>query len=276
MQTIIILDFGSQVTQLIARRIRESGVYCEIHPYTIQQDTLLSLQPKGIILSGGPSSVYADDAPIPYFDLFAFAEQNSIPVLGICYGLQLTAFMNGGSVNRSSKREFGRAELHINTIDPLFEGITDHSIVWMSHGDSLTSLPDGFEIIAHTENAPICAIRNIHRNIRGVQFHPEVHHTDDGKIMLSNFVHRICGCDAEWSADNVIESKLKSIKEKVGSGGVICALSGGVDSTVAAVLLHKAIGDQLHCIHVDSGLMRNNESNTLKDLFAKHFSISLN
>lgn len=183
--------------------------------------------------------------------------------------------MNGGSVNRSSKREFGRAELHINTIDPLFEGITDHSIVWMSHGDSLTSLPDGFEIIAHTENAPICAIRNIHRNIRGVQFHPEVHHTDDGKIMLSNFVHKICGCDAEWSADNVIESKLKSIKEKVGSGGVICALSGGVDSTVAAVLLHKAIGDQLHCIHVDSGLMRNNESNTLKDLFAKHFSMSI-
>lgn len=145
----------------------------------------------------------------------------------------------------------------------------------MSHGDSLTSLPDGFEIIAHTENAPICAIRNIHRNIRGVQFHPEVHHTDDGKIMLSNFVHKICGCDAEWSADNVIESKLKSIKEKVGSGGVICALSGGVDSTVAAVLLHKAIGDQLHCIHVDSGLMRNNESNTLKDLFAKHFSMSI-
>ena len=145
----------------------------------------------------------------------------------------------------------------------------------MSHGDSLTSLPEGFEIIAHTENAPICAIRNIHRNIRGVQFHPEVHHTDDGKIMLSNFVHKICGCDAEWSADNVIESKLKSIKEKVGSGGVICALSGGVDSTVAAVLLHKAIGDQLHCIHVDSGLMRNNESNTLKDLFAKHFSMSI-
>ena len=275
MQTIIILDFGSQVTQLIARRIRESGVYCEIHPYTIQQDTLFSLQPKGIILSGGPSSVYADDAPIPHFDLFTFAEQNSIPVLGICYGLQLTAFMNGGSVNRSSKREFGRAELHISTIDPLFEGITDHSIVWMSHGDSLTSLPEGFEIIAHTENAPICAIRNIHRNIRGVQFHPEVHHTDDGKIMLSNFVHKICGCDAEWSADNVIESKLKSIKEKVGSGGVICALSGGVDSTVAAVLLHKAIGDQLHCIHVDSGLMRNNESNTLKDLFAKHFSMSI-
>lgn len=275
MQTIIILDFGSQVTQLIARRIRESGVYCEIHPYTIQQDTLLSLQPKGIILSGGPSSVYADDAPIPHFDLFTFAEQNSIPVLGICYGLQLTAFMNGGGVNRSSKREFGRAELHITISDLLFEGITDHSIVWMSHGDSLTSLPDGFEIIAHTENAPISAIRNIHRNIRGVQFHPEVHHTDDGKIMLSNFVHKICGCDAEWSADNVIESKLTSIKEKVGSGGVICALSGGVDSTVAAVLLHKAIGDQLHCIHVDSGLMRNNESNTLKDLFAKHFSMSI-
>lgn len=275
MQTILILDFGSQFTQLIARRVREAGVYCEIHPYTISQERLQALNPKGIILSGGPSSVYEDDAPIPAFNIFAFAEQYSIPVLGICYGLQLTAFMNGGSVNRSAKREFGRAELTIDCPDPLFEGLHEHSLVWMSHGDSLTSLPIGFEIIAHTDNAPICAIRNVHSNIRGVQFHPEVHHTDDGKIILSNFVHHICGCGSHWSPDNVIESKLQAIREQVGSGGVICALSGGVDSTVAAVLLQKALGNQLHCIHVDSGLMRNNESETLKTLFAEHFSMSI-
>ena len=275
MQTIIILDFGSQVTQLIARRIREAGVYCEIHPFSISMEKLKELNPKGIILSGGPSSVYADDAPIPHFDVFAFSEQNKIPVLGICYGLQLTAFMNGGSVNKSAKREFGRAELRIDKDDALFSGINPHSIVWMSHGDSLTELPYEFEIIAHTENAPICAIRNLQRNIRGVQFHPEVHHTADGALILGNFVHTICGCDANWSPENVIESKIEAIKKQVGNGGVICGLSGGVDSTVAAVLLHKAIGDQLHCIHVDSGLMRSGESAQLEHLFKQHFSLSI-
>lgn len=275
MQTIIILDFGSQVTQLIARRVRESGVYCEIHPFNISQEKLHSLSPKGIILSGGPASVYAEGAPHPRFNIFDFAVKHSIPMLGICYGLQLTAHQNGGEVNKSAKREFGRAELIIDRDDELFAGIGEHSVVWMSHGDSLTKLPDGFEVIAHTDNAPICAIRNLSKNIRGVQFHPEVHHSVDGKIMLENFVKKICGCTGDWSAEGFIEAKIEAIRRQVGTGGVICALSGGVDSTVAAVLLHKAIGDQLHCIHVDSGLMRTDESNTLATLFAQHFSMSI-
>ena len=275
MQTILILDFGSQVTQLIARRIREAGVYCEIHPFSITKEKLEALNPKGIVLSGGPSSVYADGAPIPSFDIFAHAEQYGMPILGICYGLQLTAFMNGGNVNKSAKREFGRAELRIDKEDALFKGIDAHSIVWMSHGDSLTALPDGFEIMAHTDNAPICAIRNLQRNIRGVQFHPEVHHTRDGVKMLSNFVHDICGCSSDWNPENLIESKIEAIRKQVGNGGVICGLSGGVDSTVVAVLLHKAIGDQLHCIHVDSGLMRLDESKKLETLFRQNFSMSI-
>ncbi len=275
MQSILILDFGSQVTQLIARRIRESGVYCEIHPFSISKEKLESINPKGIVLSGGPSSVYAEGAPIPTFNIFAHAEEKSIPILGICYGLQLTAFMNGGSVDKSAKREFGRAELRIDKDDALFKGIDAHSIVWMSHGDSLTALPDGFEIIAHTDNAPICVIRNEKRNIRGVQFHPEVHHSKDGEKMLSNFVHDICGCSSDWSPENLIESKIESIRKQVGSGGVICGLSGGVDSTVVAVLLHKAIGNQLHCIHVDSGLMRLDESKKLETLFRQNFDMSI-
>ena len=275
MHSILILDFGSQVTQLIARRIRESGVYCEIHPFSISKEKLESFNPKGIVLSGGPSSVYTESAPIPSFDVFAHAEEKGIPILGICYGLQLTAFMNGGSVNTSAKREFGRAELHIDKDDALFKDIDAHSIVWMSHGDSLTALPDGFEIIAHTDNAPICVIRNEKRNIRGVQFHPEVHHTKDGEKMLSNFVHDICGCSSDWSPENLIESKIEAIRKQVGSGGVICGLSGGVDSTVVAVLLHRAIGDQLHCIHVDSGLMRLDESKKLEALFRKNFDMSI-
>ena len=275
MQTILILDFGSQVTQLIARRIREAGVYCEIHPFSITKEKLISLNPKGIVLSGGPSSVYAEGAPIPSFDVFSHAEQNEIPILGICYGLQLTAFMNGGNVDKSAKREFGRAELRIDKEDALFKGIDAHSIVWMSHGDSLTAMPDGFEIIAHTDNAPICAIRNLARNIRGVQFHPEVHHTQDGATMLSNFVHDICGCSSDWNPENLIESKIEAIRKQVGDGSVICGLSGGVDSTVVAVLLHKAIGKQLHCIHVDSGLMRLDESKKLEALFKKNFSMSI-
>jgi len=269
MHSILILDFGSQVTQLIARRIRESGVYCEIHPFSISKEKLESINPKGIVLSGGPSSVYAEGAPIPSFDIFAHAEEKGIPILGICYGLQLTAFMNGGSVDKSAKREFGRAELRIDKNDALFKGIDAHSIVWMSHGDSLTALPDGFEIIAHTDNAPICVIRNEKRNIRGVQFHPEVHHSKDGEKMLSNFVHDICGCPSDWSPENLIESKIDAIRKQVGSGGVICGLSGGVDSTVVAVLLHRAIGDQLHCIHVDSGLMRLDESKKTRSIVSQ-------
>ncbi len=274
-ERIIILDFGSQVTQLIARRVRESGVYAEIHPFNISAEKLAALAPKGIILSGSHASVYAGGSPKPVFNVFEFALSKNIPLLGICYGLQLTAFQNGGEVKNSPKREFGRAHVIIDNNEDLFAGVSPEMVVWMSHGDSLTKIPDGFEIIAHTENAPICAIRNLERRIWGVQFHPEVHHTEEGKKILSNFVKNICGCIGDWSATAFIESQLEEIRAKVGTGGVICALSGGVDSTVAAVLLHKAIGDQLHCIHVDSGLMRSNESSTIERLFREHFSMSI-
>lgn len=270
-ERIIILDFGSQVTQLIARRVRESGVYAEIHPFTITEAKLRELAPKGIILSGGPASVYAPNAPHSTPAVFSLG----IPVLGICYGLQLIAYQLGGEVNKAARREYGRAELQVTKEDALFKGMSEHSIVWMSHGDSLTALPSDFEAIASTDNAPICAVRNLQDSIWGVQFHPEVHHTAEGKKILENFVKIICGCAGGWDAEHFIESQIAEIREKAGNGGVICALSGGVDSTVAAVLLHKAIGDRLHCIHVDSGLMRTNESTTIERLFREHFSMTI-
>ncbi len=271
MEKIIILDFGSQYTQIIARKVREIGVYAEIFPYSISESEFKDLNPKGLILSGGPSSVYAEGAPHPSFDVFA----QGIPVLGICYGLQLIAYKMDGAVDKAAKREFGRAQLIVDKNDPLFAGISENSTVWMSHGDSLTKMPSGFSTIAKTDNAPICAISAPEKRIWGVQFHPEVHHSSEGKKVLENFVRGICGCTEEWNAHHFIESATAKIKEMVGSDEVICALSGGVDSTVLAVLLHKAIGDKLHCIHIDTGLMRLNESQKLMDLFAKNFDMSI-
>ncbi|MFM8569612.1 MAG: glutamine-hydrolyzing GMP synthase [Candidatus Kapaibacterium sp.] len=233
-QRIIILDFGSQFTQLIARRIREIGVYAEIHPYTISMDALRALDPQGIVLSGGPSSVYADGAPHSSSEVFTLG----VPVLGICYGLQLIAYQLGGEVNRSAKREFGRAHLHISDHTDLFAQIPEQTQVWMSHGDSLTKIPDGFEVIAGTENAPICAVRRASDRIWGIQFHPEVFHSTDGTAILRNFVVGICGCATDWNAGSFIERSIREIQERVGTETVICALSGGVDSTVAAVLMH--------------------------------------
>lgn len=270
-ERIVILDFGSQVTQLIARRIREIGVYAGIHPFNISEEKLRALAPKGIILSGGPASVYAEGAPRSVTAVFDIG----VPILGICYGLQLIAHQCGGKVGKAAKREFGRAELEVIKPDILFDGISPNSTVWMSHGDSLIELPPDFEIIARTENAPICAVRNARGSIRGVQFHPEVHHTAEGKKILENFVKNICGCAGGWDAEHFIEAQIREIRQKTGEGGVICALSGGVDSTVAAVLLHKAIGERLHCIHVDSGLMRSNESATIEKLFRENFDITI-
>jgi GMP synthase (glutamine-hydrolysing) len=271
MERIIILDFGSQYTQLIARKVRECGVYAEIEPFNISLEKLKELSPKGIILSGGPSSVYAPDAPHPNRGIFHIG----VPILGICYGLQLIAYFNGGKVDPAARREFGRADLIIDKTCVLFDGIQQQNPVWMSHGDALTELPDGFEIIAHSDNSPICAIANIELKSYGVQFHPEVHHTNDGKRILDNFVKRICNCNGDWNAHSFIETSIKSIKEQVGKEGVLLALSGGVDSTVAAVLLHKAIGEQLHCVHIDSGLMRTNESQMIFKLFKDTFDISI-
>jgi GMP synthase (glutamine-hydrolysing) len=270
-EKIIILDFGSQYTQLIARKVRECNVYCEIHPFSITKEKLLELKAKGIILSGGPSSVYADAAPIPSFNVFDIG----LPVLGICYGLQLAAYQLGGDVDRAAKREYGRANLIFDNTEDLFAGIENNSTVWMSHSDALTKAPDGFEIIAHSGNSPVCAIRNKEMKIYGVQFHPEVHHSTFGKNILENFVRKICGLIDIWSAESFVGQAINEIKEKIGNAGVICALSGGVDSTVLAVLLHKAIGKQLHCIHVDSGLMRKNESEKIYKLFKEHFDISI-
>ncbi len=272
-EKIIILDFGSQYTQLIVRKIRELGVYAEVYPFSIDQNTFQSLcsDAKGIILSGGPSSVYSKDAPIPTVDVFSL----KIPVLGICYGLQLIAHKNGGIVDKAARREFGRASITIEDSNDLFRGINLNSEVWMSHGDHLTKIPEGFEIIAYSQNSPICAIRSTEKKIWGVQFHPEVHHTQDGQNILKNFVFIICKCEGNWSMGSFIENSIEEIKNTVCNDGVICALSGGVDSTVAAILLHKAIGNKLHCIHIDTGLMRKDESRAIVQLFKEHFEISI-
>lgn len=265
---ILILDFGSQYTQLIARRIREIGVYSEIQPFNFPIAEIERLKPKGIILSGGPASVYANGSPQVDVKLFELG----IPILGICYGLQLIAYKLGGEVDRFAKREYGKAILKIEKDDDLFYGLNSNTIVWMSHGDALLKAPDGFDVIAQTENSPICAIRNKEKKIYGVQFHPEVAHTEKGSEILKNFVYRICGCQGGWNAESFIENSIREIKEIVGDKKVICGVSGGVDSTVLAVLLTKAIDKNLIAIYIDSGLMRKNESKEIVEMFNKPVS----
>jgi GMP synthase (glutamine-hydrolysing) len=268
-EKIIILDFGSQYTQLIARKVRECGVYAEIYPYNIDKEKFDELAPKGLILSGGPSSVFAEKAPHPKFNVFELG----IPVLGICYGLQLMAYHNEGKVDNAAKREYGRAQLIIDDSSDLFSGISQNSVVWMSHGDSLLEPPHGYSVIGHSDNSPICAVANKEKHIYGVQFHPEVHHSDEGNAILNNFVRNICGCTSSWNASSFIDSSIDTIRKQIGDEGVLLALSGGVDSTVAAILLHKAIGDKLHCVHIDSGLMRTDESQEIVKLFKEAFDI---
>ncbi|HTY10671.1 MAG TPA: glutamine-hydrolyzing GMP synthase [Bacteroidota bacterium] len=270
-EAVLILDFGAQYSQLIARRVRELHVYCEIHPFNIPLEKIKAFNPKGIILSGGPASVYAPDAPISDEGIFELG----IPVFGICYGLQLMAFQLGGEVDKAGKREFGRAKLLVDSDSGIFSGVSRATDVWMSHGDSLTKLPAGFEPIAHSQNAPICAIRNERKKIYGVQFHPEVVHTSEGKKILGNFLYNVCGCKGDWNAGSFIERSVAEIRNKVGSGKVLCALSGGVDSSVAALLLHKAIGDQLFCVHIDNGVMRRDESAQVVKTFRDGFHIAL-
>ncbi|MGD0338089.1 MAG: glutamine-hydrolyzing GMP synthase [Bacteroidota bacterium] len=270
-ETILILDYGSQYTQLIARRVRECGVYSEIHPFNITSDEIRHIDPCGMILSGGPSSVYGTGAPISTEKIYSLG----VPILGICYGLQLIAYQLGGEVDRSAKREYGKAEIVIDNHEDLFAGLSDRLTVWMSHGDALTKLPIGFTPIGHSSNSPICAIRNAELKIFGVQFHPEVVHTPKGRDILMNFLYKICGCKGGWNAHSFIESAISEIRSTVGEGQVICALSGGVDSSVAAVLLQKAINDRLHCIHIDNGLMRKGESETVVKLFRDTFHINL-
>ena len=270
---ILILDFGSQYTQLIARKIREQKVYCEIHPFNYSVDKIKEFDPKGIILSGGPSSVYGKDAPIIGKEVLELG----VPVLGICYGMQLISHLLGGRVFSSDKREYGRTEIQILADKAIFEGFdpAQKKTVWMSHGDKIEQLPEGFEVLAKTDNTPYCAAADFTRRLYTVQFHPEVVHTQGGVQILRNFVFGICKCCANWDMGSFIQRQLKEIKEKVGDKNVILGLSGGVDSSVAAVLINKAIGHQLKCIFVNNGVLRLNEAEKVIDMFRNHFDVDL-
>jgi len=268
---IVILDFGSQYTQVIARRIRECRVYSEILPHTTKAADLVANRPAAIILSGGPASVYAKGAP----KLDRKIYQLGIPILGICYGMQLVALDLGGTVERSSEREYGHGKLRADVRCPLFKGLPKELDVWNSHGDRISALPEGFETFGITENSPFAVIGDPKRQIYGLQFHPEVAHTPKGRQILENFVHGICGCAGDWTMESFIENTCASIREQVGSYRVILGLSGGVDSSVAAALLHKAIGKQLTCIFVDNGLLRAKETEAVRRIFAGSFHINL-
>lgn len=272
---ILILDFGSQVTQLIARRLRESGVYCEIWPFNhADEDKIKAFDPKGIILSGGPCSVLDDDAPSAPDIVF----EMGVPVFGICYGQQTMVQQLGGKVEGEQSREFGRATVEVVDESKIAAGVWspgNEEQVWMSHGDHVAELPDGFRVIAKSEGAPFAFIADTDRRFYGVQFHPEVVHTPHGKDLLRNFTHNICRCSGDWTMAAFREEAVAKIREQVGDGKVICGLSGGVDSSVTAVLLHEAIGDQLTCIYVDTGMMRSNESAQVVELFRDHYNIPL-
>jgi GMP synthase (glutamine-hydrolysing) len=270
-ETILVLDFGSQYTQLIARRIREIGVFSEIQPYNFPVSKIHEKNIKGLILSGGPSSVYQNYAPSPSEEIFNL----DIPLLGICYGLQVIAHQLGGEVDKLAKREYGRTELLIDDDSDLFFGLNKSTTVWMSHSDALTKLPDNFERIGHSANSPICAVRNLQKNIFGVQFHPEVIHTENGIDIFRNYALKICKCKADWTIGSFIDQKTQEIQKTVGYGKVICALSGGVDSSVLALLMQKAIGDKLFCFHINNGLLRNGESEDVVQQFRDSYHVSL-
>ena len=273
-QKILILDFGSQYTQLIARRVRETHVYCELHPFDMDLAAIRAFAPAGIILSGGPCSVYEPGAPAVAEELFELG----VPVLGICYGMQLMSRHFGGDVIAAGKREFGHADLHaIGQPGPLFDGffVDGSSSVWMSHGDHVSRVPDGFAIVAETDNAPVCAIQDVGRNLYGVQFHPEVNHTPRGEQLIDAFVRGICGCSGLWTPGQIIEDSIERIRTTVGSDTVILGLSGGVDSSVAAALIHRAIGDQLTCVFVDNGLLRLGEGDQVMATFAKNLGVKV-
>jgi len=269
-ELILIIDFGAQYSQLITRRVREANVYSEIYPHTISLQKVKELNPRGIILSGGPMSVYDQGAPKIEGEIL----QLGIPVLGICYGLQFICQFFGGKVEPASNREFGKAQMTITNNSPLLKGVNSNSFVWMSHGDYLTGIPEGFQINATSDHSPVCIISNEEKNIYGVQFHPEVMHTQEGIKIISNFLFEICKCKGDWDAHSIVETNIREIKEKVNGSKAICALSGGVDSAVAAVLVKKAIGENLICVHIDTGLMRKNESVRIIDIFKEKLNLN--
>jgi GMP synthase (glutamine-hydrolysing) len=274
-ETIAILDFGSQFTQLICRRIRELGVYAELFPNDVTKEELFSRNIKGIIFSGGPSSVYETDAPKVHNSISRLLSDSATPILGICYGMQILVHKLGGKVSRSDKREYGFAEVNIETTNGIFSNLEQQQHVWMSHGDEVEELPNGFSKIASSENCKFAAMENFEKKIYGVQFHPEVAHTENGKTILKNFVFDVCKCSGNWSTKNFIQESVEVIRKKVGKENVLLGLSGGVDSSVTAALLHKAIGEQLTCVFVDNGLLRKNEFESVRQTFNSypHFNL---
>ena len=262
-ELVIVVDFGGQYNQLIARRVRENHVYCEVYPYHKAVAKIKELQPQGIIFTGGPGSVYEDNAPKIEAEVFHLG----IPVLGLCYGMQFMAQTLGGEVKHADMREFGKTEIDVNTASPLFKGLQEKEIVWMSHQDYVASIPEGFEIVAHTANCPVAAMQNPEKKLYAMQYHPEVLHTEHGKEMLHNFLFEVCGCTGSWTMANYAKTAIANIKETVGDGKVVLALSGGVDSSVAAALISKAVGSQLTCIFVDHGLLRKNEGDEVEAAF---------
>ena len=271
-ELVIVLDFGGQYNQLIARRVRELNVYCEVHPHTLSIEKIKEMAPKGIILTGGPNSVYDDNSPRYVKELFELG----IPVLGICYGSQLMSYMLGGSVKTAPVSEYGRTEVDVVTSSKLFEGVSPKTICWMSHTDYIEKAPEGFDIIATTPVCPVAGMSCESKKLYAVQFHPEVMHTQEGMKMFSNFVYKVCECSGDWKMDSFVETTIKEIREKVGNGKVLCALSGGVDSSVAAVILAKAIGKQLTCVFVDHGLLRKNEGDEVETVFGPNGAYDLN
>ena len=271
-ETVVVLDFGGQYNQLIARRVRECNVYCEIYSYKTDFEKIKALQPKGIIFTGGPNSCYEPGAQTYTKEIFELG----VPILGICYGSQLMMHLLGGKVEKAPVREYGKIEVTTDRTSDLFADVSEKTICWMSHNDYISEMAPGFRTIAYTDNCPYAAMENTEKKLYATQFHPEVLHTQEGQKMLSNFVFRVCGCAGDWKMDSFVEQSIHQIREKVGDGKVLCALSGGVDSSVAAVLLSKAVGNQLTCVFVDHGLLRKNEGDEVEAVFGPDGPYDLN
>jgi len=269
-EIVIVLDFGGQYNQLIARRVRECSVYCEVLPYDTSLERIKELNPKGIIFTGGPASVYAQDSPICDKAIFELG----IPILGICYGTQLMAYLLGGKVSKAPLSEYGKTEVTVDHSSLLFGDVIEKSICWMSHTDYIETLPEGFVVTAHSDSCPVAGFEKPSQNLYGVQFHPEVVHTPEGTKMLYNFLYKVCNCAGDWKMDAFAEESIKALKEKIGDKKVLCALSGGVDSSVAAVMISKAVGKQLTCIFVDHGLLRKNEGDEVEKIFTTQFDLN--
>ena len=271
-EKVIVIDFGGQYNQLVARRVRECNVYCEIYSYRTDLEKIKAMNPKGIILTGGPNSCYEADSPTCSKELFEIG----VPILGLCYGAQLMMHVLGGKVEKAPVREYGKTEVTVDKSSPLFSDVSEKTICWMSHFDYISKVADGFYIVATTSDCPVAAAQNKEKNLYAIQFHPEVLHTQEGTKMLYNFVRNVCGCAGTWRMDSFVENSIKAIREKVGDGKVLCALSGGVDSSVAAVMLSKAIGSQLTCVFVDHGLLRKDEGDEVEEVFGPNGPYELN